>query len=981
MRINAGVNPTQHRVIGYSGTLVNVCGETTVNVQYNNDTFSHTFLVVNDNRVNLLGRDLCRKLKIKFLFPSNNCTEEVQCPVLAEFKEYLSPEFKACVKETVSLKVRSDAKPVFSKARSVPIRMKEPVKKELQRLVDAGIITKVFSSDWSSPTVNVLKDNKSVRICGDFSATVNQFLEPVNSLLPSIDEVISSVGSASVFSKLDLANAFLQIPLDNESKKYTTISTSEGLFTYNYLPFGLCVSSGIFQAYMSKILNGIDNVIVYQDDVLIMASSVEDHNRILRQVLLALQNAGIKLNTSKCSFLTDTVHYLGHVFTKEGVKPNPSKVTAILEAPAPTNLKQLQAFIGLCNFYAKFIPKFSATLAPLYSLLKKSVKFHWGPIQQSCFQSIKELFAQNTLLTFYDPKLETLLESDSSGYGMAAVLMQRSGPESHWYPVQFISRTLNDAEKNYSNIEREALSVIFGTDKFRKFLLGTKFTIRNDQQPLRKLFAHNSSIPTSCSSRIVRWALKLTCFDYRFEYSKGRDNVNSDCFSRLPLPATSPEFEPYELVFTIKSLDNMPITCAEISEHTLKDSELMELIQYIKYGWPSKDFNKNLTHFKSMIDKLSILKGCILYCDRVFIPPSLRKLVLDQFHEGHPGICAMKSTARSLIWYPGIDNEIERLVKSCTSCQQNLSKPAQNQNIEWPVPPRVWARVHVDHFFYDDKICLIAVDALSRYIECEIVQSTSVEETIDALRVMFSHNGLCDVLVSDNASCFTAQQFKDFLNTNGIEHITPPPYSPSSNGRAERGVQTIKSLLKKSTFRGSFKSKLAKVLFYYRSIPHSITNTPPSIALNNRKFVTARDRVHPKFCYAPSKDKPRQIHQFAIGSNVLALNLREGPKWYRGTVMQKLGVNIYNVLIHDLGIVWKRHSNQLLATLPEVSNPNQATETFPTSVENPRVIIETPPLTIQEDSLNTGSTSTEPSVELRRSIRVKKPVLRYGFDD
>jgi len=181
---------------------------------------------------------------------------------------------------------------------------------------------------------------------------------------------------------------------------------------------------------------------------------------------------------------------------------------------------------------------------------------------------------------------------------------------------------------------------------------------------------------------------------------------------------------------------------------------------------------------------------------------------------------------------------------------------------------------------------------LSKYIECEIVNSTSVDETIDTLRVIFSRNGLCDVVVSDNASCFTAQQFKDFLSNNGVQHITPAPYCPASNGQAERGVKVIKDLLKKlSSDKCSLKSRLAKALTQYRSVPHSVTNIPPSVALNNRRYVTARDRVNPNYCHVYNPYlKTTTIPQFDIGENVLALNLREGPKWYHATIVQKLGM-------------------------------------------------------------------------------------------
>ena len=174
-----------------------------------------------------------------------------------------------------SLYVLSDARPIFARARPVPLRLQSRVKEELDRLTASGKISKVYSSDWASPTVNVMKDENNIRICGDFSVTVNKFLDPVQTPLPSIDEVIAQVGSATVFSKIDLAHAFLQLPLDEESKKYTTINTCEGLYRYNYLPFGLRASPGIFQSFMLLLLNDISDVIIYQDDLLILSPNVD----------------------------------------------------------------------------------------------------------------------------------------------------------------------------------------------------------------------------------------------------------------------------------------------------------------------------------------------------------------------------------------------------------------------------------------------------------------------------------------------------------------------------------------------------------------------------------------------------------------------------------------------------------------------------------------------------------------------------------
>lgn len=968
LKCKLDIEPSNRRLVSYSKHVIHPEGQASTRILCGSLKLTHTFLVVN-SEVNLLGRDLCQKLNISFTVntgTSYTVRAESDC-FLREFATYLSDDFQSSVRQKVSLAINDTANPIYRKARVVPVRLREAVAKELRRLEEAGRISKVFSSEWASPTVNVLKSDGTVRICGDFSATLNKVLQPVHSQLPSIDDVIASVGDARIFAKLDLTNAFLQLPLEEKSKPLTTINTSEGLYRYNYLPFGLSVSPGLFQGFINKLLDSIPNVIAYQDDILVLSSNRSNHVEALKLVLKTLRDAGIKINTKKSVFFSDSVTYLGHVFDSRGVHPNPEKIRAIIEAPAPSDLKQVQAFLGMCNFYARFIKNFSGVLQPLYELLKKGVKFSWLERQQNCFEKIKKLFTERDILKFYDSRHQTMLETDASNYGISAVLMQREGTTAPWMPVQFASRTLNSAEKNYSNVEREGLSVLFGVEKFRKFLLGSNFIICNDHLPLRKLFAHNSNIPTTCSARLQRWALRLSQYNYEFRYSKGTDNVNSDCLSRLPLPDVKPQCEPYEIIFNIDSLEKSIITCAEVEKYTDQDENLLQLKKFIKFGFPSKCANPVLNKFRSSVQQMSILRGCILFKDRVYIPEAIRPVVLAAFHENHPGITAMRTMARAIIWYPGLDKDICDLVKQCKVCQSNRSRPAQNNNVEWPTPARAWSRVHIDHFFFEGKTCLIAVDALSKYIEVEIVPGTGVAETIDAMRLIFSRNGLCDFIVSDNATCFLAEDFKKFLLANGIEHITPPPYSPASNGQAERGVRVVKDLLKKQSSADSLRTRLARVLFFYRTVPHSVTQVAPSVALNGRKFISVKDKVNPQYCpVSKSGQKSKLLKQFAPGDSVLALNLRAGPKWYAGTIMQRLGVNVYNVLIKDLNVIWKRHLNQLLISHSDVDCGVPVADT-------------------QNNSRDSGATETLPTeaadvpATLRRSSRVRNPKIIYSY--
>ena len=260
--------------------------------------------------------------------------------------------------------------------------------------------------------------------------------------------------------------------------------------------------------------------------------------------------------------------------------------------------------------------------------------------------------------------------------------------------------------------------------------------------------------------------------------------------------------------------------------------------QYIRHGFPH-NVDAAIKPFKNVSDYLTICEGCVMYRDRVFIPLKLRGKVLEQFHSDHPGIVAMKSIVRSLVWYPGIDRDVERLVQSCSVCVQNRSKPSQNKTVEWPKPNKKWSRIHIDHFFVENKILFVVVDALTKYMECEIVSSTNVAETIDCLRTIFSRHGLPDIVVSDNFSSFLSYEFQKFLRDNCIEHLTIAPGHAPTNGQAERSVQVLKRLLSKNS-KGSFKNRLSSSLLYYRNVPHSSTGISPSVALNGRRYVTLK---------------------------------------------------------------------------------------------------------------------------------------------
>ncbi len=243
--------------------------------------------------------------------------------------------------------------------------------------------------------------------------------------LPRVDDLLASLGGGTFFSKLDLKHGYQQVVLDDESKQLVTINTHKGLYRVNRLPFGVVSAPALFQRIMETILPGISNVLVYLDDILITGKSLSEHLSTLRTVLERTETAGIRLKKEKCSFLLPSVEFLGHYISAKGVQPNKKKVAAIREAPAPTDITQLRAFLGTVNYYGKFLPDVSTVLAPLYKLLQKNVSWTWGPEQAKAFTQVKELLTSERVLGHYDPSAELLLACHASPYGVGAVLHTR----------------------------------------------------------------------------------------------------------------------------------------------------------------------------------------------------------------------------------------------------------------------------------------------------------------------------------------------------------------------------------------------------------------------------------------------------------------------------------------------------------------------------------------------------------------------------
>ncbi|XP_057695377.1 uncharacterized protein K02A2.6-like [Corythoichthys intestinalis] len=327
--------------------------------------------------------------------------------------------------------------------------------------------------------------------------------------LPLIDDLFAGLSGGQKFSKIDLNQAYLQMHVDEESREWLTINTHKGLFRYCRLPFGITSAPALFQRAMDQILSGLPGVQCYLDDILCTGANDEEHLRNVDAVLKRLRQYGLRVRKEKCEFLRPSVEYLGHVIDHEGLQKAPSKTKAIVDAPAPENVSQLRSFLGLLNYYGRFIPNLASLLKPLHELLCKDVKWKWTNECNKAFRNAKNALISSEVLTHFNPSYPIQLACDASPYGVGAVI-SHVFPNEDERPIAFASRTLNKAESNYAQLEREALSIIFGVRKFHQYLYGRKFTLLTDHRPLATILGPHAGIPSLAAARLQRrWELSV----------------------------------------------------------------------------------------------------------------------------------------------------------------------------------------------------------------------------------------------------------------------------------------------------------------------------------------------------------------------------------------------------------------------------------------------------------------------------------------
>ncbi|XP_063389640.1 uncharacterized protein K02A2.6-like [Cydia fagiglandana] len=688
-------------------------------------------------------------------------------------------------------------------------------------------------TDWVNSIVVVEKANGTLRVCLD-PRSLNEAIKRPHYTFPTFNDLRSNIAGATVFSKLDASSGFWTIPLDEESSDLCTFNTPFGRYKFLRLPFGINSSSEIFHRTMVQLFGDLPGVQIFIDDLLVFGKTQAEHDERLANLLKRAQEVNIKFNRSKCQFNMSEVYYVGHMFNKDGISPDKSKIKAITEMPSPTNVKELQRFLGMVNYLGQYIPNLAEETSILRDLVKKENIWQWSESHEKQFGKLKSLICKAPVLTHFDLKKPIRMSVDASKSAVGAVIFHGRNP------IAYASKSLTRSQENYAQIEKELFAILFGAKKFHQYLYGNTVHVETDHQPLVTLFKKPlAEVP----ARLQRMMIALQAYHLVVSYTKGSEMYISDTLSRAPVQDESNcEFNFNDLEKDVEIHVNLLTSHLAITkdklnkilEHTNKDESLQKLKLYFKNGWPNskKEIDPIVSPYWNIRDEIHVINNLVFKGQSVVIPMSLRSEMLSILHEGHLGIEKTKGQARGTVYWPNINSDIESKIKQCEYCLMFMNNKPKDPMMSHEQPIYPWEKVAADLFDYKSKKYLLVVDSYSNYIEVAHLQKGSDSNAvITNLKSIFARHGVPLQLLTDNGPPFNSQAFKAFSINWEFEHITSSPYLPRSNGLAEVSVRIVKNIFKKCDESGT---DPYIGLLQYRNSPRGNLSSPAQLLMSRQ---------------------------------------------------------------------------------------------------------------------------------------------------
>jgi len=742
----------------------------------------------------------------------------------------------------------------------------EALKEFIRDNLAKGFIRKSVSPA-RHPVLFVPKKTGGLRLCNDYRP-LNKVTKRNAFPLPLINQVLEAISGMSFFTKLDLKSAYNLVRIREGDEYKTAFSTKFGHYEYLVMPFGLTNAPATFQAFMNDVLHEEINVCcqVYLDDIIIYSKTFDLHIKHVRLVLSQLKAHKLVAKLEKCEFHRTEVAFLGHVVCREGIKTDPTKIAAVAEWPKPKNVKQLQSFLGFCNYYRRFIPNFARVAKPLYVMTSKKSQFIWNEERSDAFEKLKELLTSPPVLSYPNYDKQFIVECDASNYAIGGVLSQIND-KGELHPVYYYSKTLSKAEVNYSITEKELLAIKVAFQEWRHLLMGAKHQVLVYSDHKNLLFA---SKPQLLSARQARWQEFFAGYDFKIIYRPGKSNGRADSLSRN-----------VDLENTKKDLDkNSIINPENLIDFPTCDSDCFVatdtgFVSEIKQAYHSDDLASTILHDVLEVQgnndnkkKWVVIDGLIIRKKRpeqVYIPFELRKMVMRLCHDsesaGHLGIeKTLDLVARNYFW-PKMAKDVEGYVKACSicNCKKDSTHAPFGTAVRAPILDLPWQEIQID-FITDLPIkvrnstssvegnsqeevrragcIMVTSDKLTKFIHLSGFRHlpSAAETAKSFLRDIFRLHGCPKEITTDRGTQFTSNLWKDILKLLGCRLNNATTNHHQTVGQVERNNAYVETYLRcfVATFDDdSWMNYLYLAEFCYNNAIHASTKQSPFIALYN----------------------------------------------------------------------------------------------------------------------------------------------------
>ena len=776
----------------------------------------------------------------------------------------------------------SDEIPIRKKPYGVPLALRDKVDQQINQLLQHGVI-RPSNSPWAFPLVVAKKKNGKLRLCVDYrliNAKTEKFYWPMG----SIDDIFASLAKARYFSSLDISNAYHHIPVAEEDIPKTAFVWEKGVYEYGTLPFGLSNAPSYWSQLMSIVLNGVENAKSYLDDIILYTDTFEKHLETLKIVFDRIRKANLKLNKKKCEFIMESMKYLGHLLTIDGLKPDPDKVQVILDYESPKNVKEVRSFMGMANFFRRYLPDLAKQAKPLTRLTGKNAKFEWLDEHQVAFEEIKKALTSPPVLKFPDPDKPFELWCDASSGAIGAVLIQRDTEDAP-HPVQYISHQLSKQQQKWPIIEKECFAIVFAMEKLRTILWGREFMIYSDHAPLQFIRSAQMKNP-----KVQRWCLKIDEYGGNIRHVAGKANSVADFLSRMKeqsvdVTKCGDDVRCHLLDSKRKGLDKNDevrlgldkvdvgeelnleneMTNDEddgvhrqtvlnkhvnIREHQELDAELRNVIRTLRHDPDNASVSDYL-----LVDEILYYVGEGDHL-RLVLPSDLHRSVIDEAHTGylggHLGARKVYDTLSRDYYFKRMYTKVFKFVQACDKCKAvNLRKksvPIQ----EMPVPKYPFEQIAIDtcgpfmRTTNGNQYILTVVDLFSGYIESKCVPNKTAEEVAKFIMdEIIPRHSVPKTILSDRGTEFCNKVIAYITEFLGIGHIRTSPYNPNANGRCERTHRVLSECLTKLVEKDeqNWDTYVNNFAGAYNCADHANTGYSPFRLIYNRQPVYPLDTI------------------------------------------------------------------------------------------------------------------------------------------